>query len=481
MNALAMESELQQELARIVGPAYVSFDKAEHDRYVSDWFGRESGLACFVIRPRTAQEVAKVVDCCRHHGVSIVPQGGNTGLVGGGLPDATGTQCVLSLERMSSVLALDPLGKTITVEAGAVLANVQAAATAQGMEFPLSMGSEGSCTIGGMLSTNAGGTAVLRYGNARALCLGLEVVTAEGEILHGLRRLRKDNTGYDLRDLFIGAEGTLGIITAAVLCLVPAPKVKLSALVSLESSRQAVALLELVQAQAGPLLTAFELISDRCLQLVASYFPQLPHPFERPTPYSVLLELSDHGSEAHASALMENVLAQAMERGLVIDALLPQSLAQSDKFWQIREHIPLSQVKDGKNVKHDISLPISEVATFLDCAEHLITSNYPGARIIAFGHLGDGNLHFNVAAPEGQSAEKILQHKTAISQSVHQLVSTLNGSISAEHGIGRMKVGELARFKSPLELRLFGSIKQALDPHGLFNPGKILAQETQHP
>lgn len=464
----------QSELRQVVGDAYVSFNPSEHERYVTDWFGREAGVAVAVVRPRCAEEVAAVVACCHRHSVSIVPQGGNTGLVGGALPDASGRQCVLSLERLNNIRSIDPAGKVITVEAGVLLAQVQNAASSEGLEFPLSMGSEGSCTIGGVLSTNAGGTAVLRYGNARALCLGLEIVTAEGEILNGLRPLRKDNTGYDLRDLFIGAEGTLGIITAAVLTMVPAPKAKLSAFVALESAEQAVALLDLVQAEVGPLLTAFELISNTCLQLVANYFPQMAYPFAQSTPFAVLLELSDHESEEHALTSIERVMERAIERGLATDVLLPQSLAQSKKFWDIREHIPLSQVQDGKNVKHDISLPISKVPLFLAQAERLIASLHPGARVIAFGHLGDGNLHFNVAAPLGQPIETIFQNKVAITDAINELVSSLNGSISAEHGIGKMKVQDLARFKSDVEMRLFRKIKQSLDPQCIFNPGKIL-------
>lgn len=470
-----MDSTWLDELCALVGQAYVSTSPSQNERYVTDWFGRMTGQARAVVRPRTAAEVAAVVACCSRHGIPIVPQGGNTGLVGGAIPDDNGTQLVLSLERMNRIRAFDPLGKSVTVEAGVLLAQVQDAARQQGLEFPLSMGSEGSCTVGGMLSTNAGGTAVLRYGNARALCLGLEVVTADGDLMPGLRQLRKDNTGYDLRDLFIGAEGTLGIITAAVLSLVPAPKAKLSALVALERAEDALTLLELVQAQVGPLLSAFELISHACLELVSFHFPQLTYPFASRAAYAVLLELSDHESEEHTLTVLEKVLGEALARGVASDVLLPQSLSQSNKFWDIREHIPLSQVKDGKNVKHDISLPIAAVPSFLTQAEQLIKSLHADARIIAFGHLGDGNVHFNVAAPIGQSPDFILQDKTRISNIVHELVDALNGSISAEHGIGQMKVHDLARFKNSVEMRLFHQIKDALDPHGIFNPGKILS------
>ena len=469
------DTALQHELSAIVGDAYALFDQGDHARYVNDWFGREGGRARCVVRPRSTAEVAAVVACCARHGVAMVPQGGNTGLAGGALPDDSAAQCLLSLERMTAVREIDPAGKTLTVEAGAVLAHVHAAARGQGMEFPLTMGSQGSATVGGLLSTNAGGTAVLRYGNARALCLGLEVVTPQGEVWNGLRRLRKDNTGYDLRDLYIGAEGTLGIITAAVLTLVPTPKARLAAMVSVTSPEQALLLLQAVQQRAGALLTAFELISDDCLRLVAQYFPQLPHPFgAQAAPWAVLLELSDHESEGHAFELMEGLLGEALEGGLVKDALIPQSLAQSARFWDMREHIPLAQVEDGKNVKHDISLPISAIPRFLQEAGPLLEALHPGARIIAFGHVGDGNLHYNVAAPPGRPPAEVLDRKDAIHATVHDLVVRLGGSISAEHGIGRMKAAELAHYKSPLEMRLFESVKRALDPLGLMNPGKVL-------
>jgi FAD/FMN-containing dehydrogenase len=336
------------------------------------------------------------------------------------------------------------------------------------------MGSQGSATIGGLLSTNAGGTAVLRYGNARDLCLGLEVITAEGEIWNGLRSLRKDNTGYDLRDLFIGAEGTLGIITGAVLKLVPLPKARLSALLSLNSPSLAIQLLEYVQTKANSQLTAFELISDTCLNLVDQYFPQFAYPFSTKVPYCVLIEISDNESEEHAYELLNAMLEEAFEMNLITDAIIPQSLAQSKRFWEIREHIPLSQVEDGKNIKHDISLPISKIPNFIEEAKKIILKQLPNARIIDFGHLGDGNLHYNVAAPKGENVDAFMKNKVVVNELIHDLVDQMGGSISAEHGIGANKAHELVKYKTPTELNLMKKIKAGLDPHGIFNPKKVL-------
>ena len=461
-------------LRRILGIDNVLTAPSDQEKYVRDWFGRLSGQALAVARPANTNEVADVVKVCKAHAISLVPQGGNTGLVGGAIPDTSQTQIVISLERMNRVLELDPAGKTLIAQAGATLSTIHESAAAKGLEFPLTMGSQGSCTVGGLLATNAGGTAVLRYGNARALCLGLEVVTAEGRIWNGLRRLRKDNTGFDLRDLFIGSEGTLGIITSAVLSLIPAPKTRLAAMVSLESADKAVELLALAQARASAMLTAFELISDTCLRLVNQYFPALPYPFKEQTPYSVLIEMSDQEEEVHTFAVMQSLLEEAFESELITDALIPQSVAQARKFWDIREHIPLAQVEDGRNVKHDISLPTSQIPKFLEQSLPLVQNLCSDARVIAFGHLGDGNLHFNVAAPVGARDEAILVLKEPIHHAIHKLVNSLEGSISAEHGIGSMKAKELRVYKSEEEMSLFSAIKAALDPHNLLNPGKVL-------
>ena len=448
-------------------------DTESQKKYLSDWFGRTTGNALAVVKPSNPIEVAQIIQLCQRYRVPVVPQGGNTGLVGGALPDKTGKELVISLERINKIRSIDCISRTIAVDAGVILENLHQVAREKGMEFPLTMGSQGSATVGGLLSTNAGGTAVVRYGNARELCLGLEVITAEGEIWNGLRSLRKDNTGYDLRDLFIGAEGTLGIITGAILKLIPSPKAQISALLSLNSPYLAVKLLEFIQTKANSQLTAFELISDTCLKLVAQYFPQYPYPFQTKTPYCVLIEISDNESEKHAYELLNSILEQAFENSLITDAIIPQSLKQSRNFWDIREHIPLSQVEDGKNIKHDISLPISNIPDFLIEAEKLIKSNFAHARIIDFGHLGDGNLHYNVAAPSNEDPDIFIKNKSIISGMIHDLVHKMHGSISAEHGIGVNKAQELTKYKSSIELDLMKKIKLSLDPNGILNPNKI--------
>jgi D-lactate dehydrogenase (cytochrome) len=463
-----------QELTNLIGKNNVLIDIADQKKYVSDWFGRANGKALAVAKPANPEEIASIVKLSAKYHVAIVPQGGNTGLVGGGLPDDSGQELVLSLERINKIRSLDALGKTISVDAGVILENLHQYTQEHGLEFPLTMGSQGSATIGGLLSTNAGGTAVLRYGNARDLCLGLEVITAEGEIWNGLRSLRKDNTGYDLRDLFIGAEGTLGIITGAVLKLVPLPKARLSALLSLNSPSLAIQLLEYVQTKANSQLTAFELISDTCLNLVDQYFPQFAYPFSTKVPYCVLIEISDNESEEHAYELLNAMLEEAFEMNLITDAIIPQSLAQSKRFWEIREHIPLSQVEDGKNIKHDISLPISKIPNFIEEAKKIILEQLPNARIIDFGHLGDGNLHYNVAAPKGENVDAFMKNKVVVNELIHDLVDQMGGSISAEHGIGANKAHELVKYKTPTELNLMKKIKAGLDPQGMFNPKKIL-------
>jgi FAD/FMN-containing dehydrogenase len=469
-----LQNDFLIELANVIGTKNLLVDAESKKKYLSDWFGRTTGNALAVAKPSSPIEVAQSIRLCQRYKVPVVPQGGNTGLVGGALPDKTGKELVISLERINKIRSIDCLSRTIAVDAGVILENLHQFTRENGMEFPLTMGSQGSATVGGFLSTNAGGTAVLRYGNARELCLGLEVITAEGEIWNGLRSLRKDNTGYDLRDLFIGAEGTLGIITGAILKLIPSPKAQITALLSLNSPYHAIQLLEFIQSKANSQLTAFELISDTCLSLVAQYFPQHPYPFQTKTPYCVLIEISDNESENHAYELLNSMLEHAFEKSLITDAIIPQSLKQSRNFWSIREHIPLSQVEDGKNIKHDISLPISNIPDFLKEAEKLIKSNFASARIIDFGHLGDGNLHYNVAAPTNEDPDIFMENKSVINEMIHDLVHQMHGSISAEHGIGSNKAQELTKYKSSVELNLMKKIKFSLDPNGILNPNKIL-------
>jgi FAD/FMN-containing dehydrogenase len=458
---------------QIVGEVHVLAGAADMAPFLTDWRGRFTGSALAVLRPGTVQEVADLVRACAAARVPIVPQGGNTGLVLGSVPDASGTAIVLSLARLNKVRAVDPVNRTMTVDAGCILQAVQENAAAHGCLFPLSLAAEGSCSIGGNLSTNAGGTAVLRYGNTRELCLGLEVVTPQGEIWSGLRGLRKDNTGYDLRDLFIGAEGTLGVITGAVLKLFPQPKASITALAALASPAAALRLLSLVQDRCGASLTGFELMSDFCLRLVHKHFPQLPQPFTGHAQY-VLLELSSSESEEHAVGLLESAIGASLEAGIIADAVVASSVAQSRALWQVREHIPLAQAADGKNIKHDISLPVSAIADFIAHTEPLLQQAFPGCQPVCFGHLGDGNLHFNVAPPTGIPNEEFLVNQQALNRVVHDNVVAFGGSISAEHGIGALKRDELARYKSPVELQMMRAIKAALDPLGIMNPGKII-------
>ena len=442
--------------------------------YENDWRKRYAGTALAVARPTSTDDVAAVLRLCHEHRVPVVPQGGNTGLVGGSTPDDSGGQLVLSLSRMKRVRGIDVANASLTADAGCVLAEVQAAAGAAGLLFPLSLAAEGSCTLGGNLATNAGGTQVLRYGNARELCLGLEVVTATGEIWHGLSGLRKDNTGYDLRDLFIGSEGTLGIITAATMKLYPQPKERLTALAACASLEDAVALLGLARERAGDALTGFEVMNRASLALVARELPQLAHPLDA-TAWTVLLELSDAESGEHARGVFEGLLESALERGCVQDAAIAQNIQQAKAFWHLRESIPLAQAQAGLNIKHDISLPVSAIPGFVAEMDAALAAYLPGIDVIDFGHLGDGNLHYNVQAPAGVAAAEFLAaHEAAINERVYDAVQKRGGSISAEHGIGRLKRDELAARKDPTALALMRAIKRALDPLDLLNPGRLV-------
>lgn len=439
-----------------------------------DWRKRWRGKALAVVRPGSTDDVAAVVRACVAHGVAIVPQGGNTGLVGGGVPDASATQVLLSLARMNRVRELDRANLTLVAEAGCVLQAVQQAADGAGLLFPLSLAAEGSCTIGGNLATNAGGTQVLRYGNARALCLGLEVVTAAGDVWRGLSGLRKDNTGYALRELFIGSEGTLGVITAATLALHAKPAATMTAMASCDSLADGVALLGLAQQRLGAGLTGFEAMNGFALSLVAQHMPQLRQPLPA-APWTVLLELSDNQSEAHARERFESLLGDALERGIIGDAAVAQSVAQSHTMWHLRESIPLAQAQEGLNIKHDIALPVSRIPAFCDATQGALERAVAGMRLVNFGHLGDGNLHYNVQAPVGVDAALFLaEREHEVNNIVYDAVAAHGGSISAEHGIGVLKREELVQYKDATALALMRAVKQALDPLGLMNPRRVL-------
>ncbi|SFU87700.1 FAD/FMN-containing dehydrogenase [Polaromonas sp. YR568] len=471
---MSTHTQLIESLRQIVGASNVLTD-GDLTPWVQDWRKRETGKALAVVRPGSTPEVAAVVKACAAARVSIVPQGGNTGMVVGSTPDASGTQVVLSLTRMNKVRTLDAGNLTITVDAGCVLQNLQEACEKAGFLFPLSLASEGSCTIGGNLGTNAGGTQVVRYGNTRDLCLGLEVVNAQGEIWDGLSGLRKDNTGYDLRHLFIGSEGTLGVITGATMKLYPMPKSQLTAFAAVPSLEAAVELLGLAHQHLGSGLTGFEVMGQFALSLVAKHFPQQRVPFWQEHAWCVVLENSDNESEAHARECFERLLEAAMEAGCVVDAVVAESMAQAHALWHIRESIPMAQAEEGLNIKHDISINVSRIPEFVTETNALLLERFPGARMVVYGHLGDGNLHYNVQAPENEDQARFLnEQETPMNALVYEAVDRYRGSISAEHGVGSLKVNTLPKHKSPVALDMMRAIKQGLDPQNLMNPGRVL-------
>ena len=466
--------DLIPQLRSAVGAANV-LTEGDLSAYEMDWRRRARGKALAVVRPGSTEEVAAVVRACAAAGTPIVPQGGNTGMVVGSTPDDSGRAVVLNLTRMNRVRAIDAGNLTITLDAGCVLQNVQDAAESAGFLFPLSLAAEGSCTIGGNLGTNAGGTQVVRYGNTRDLCLGLEVVTAQGEVWDGLSGLRKDNTGYDLRDLFIGSEGTLGVITGATMKLYPLPRATLTAWAAVPSMEAALTLLGLAHRNLGAGLTGFEVMGQFALGLVARHMPQLRVPFQQESAYCVLLETSDQESEEHARAQFERLLEAALEDGCATDAVVAENIAQARALWHVRESIPLAQAEEGLNIKHDISIPVSRIPAFCAETDALLQRKIAGVRLVNFGHLGDGNLHYNVQAPEGGDMQAFLRdEEERVNALVFDQVQRFGGSISAEHGIGTLKVDKLPHYKSPVALRMMQAVKKALDPQGIMNPGKVL-------
>jgi len=456
---------LDKLLADIVGAANVLTAPDDTRPYFTDWRRQYSASAECVVRPAATAEVARIVKLCAEHDVAIVPQGGNTGLSGGSVPTGRRREMVLALGRMNRIRELDRLNDTITVEAGCVLANVQRAADEAGRLFALSLAAEGSCQIGGNLSTNAGGVNVLRYGTAREQVLGLEVVLPDARIWDGLRGLRKDNTGYDLKQLFLGAEGTLGIITAAVLRLHPKPSATVTAWIALDDPAAAMELLAFLHERLGERLSAFELLARNCIEAVLTFAPGTQDPLPRPYPWYVLVDIADSGEESALRQHVEGALAAAAERHALADAVVAQSGEQARALWRIRETVPEAQFT---NVKHDISVPISKAAQFIERAGARLAARYPDVRVYAFGHVGDGNIHYNVGP------ERLVAERLAVNRVVYDTVAELGGSISAEHGLGQLKREEIRAHKTPLELELMRTLKQALDPRGLMNPGKVL-------
>lgn len=463
-------------LTQILGPQYVLTEEDAKTPYLTDWRKRFTGKALAVLLPSTSTEVSQIVKLCAERQIALVPQGGHTGFCGGATPDNSGKQVVLNLKRMNHIREIDVANQTITVEAGCILQVIQEKAAEKGYLFPLSLGAEGSCMIGGNLATNAGGTNVLRYGNARDLCLGLEVVTATGEIWNGIKGLRKDNTGYDLRDLFIGSEGTLGIITAAVMKLYPLPISQWITLVACESIADSIALLNLFQKRATSLLTGFEMMTQESLELNEKHFPHMANPLKGNPPFTILIELSDYESENHVRQLLETILEEAFETNLINDAVIASNLSQANAFWHMREHITLAQAEEGANLKHDITIPLSSLDRFISDTDALIRAKYPGVRIINFGHLGDGNLHYNIAPPLGIDPKAFnVANEKPIHELVYAQVELCNGSISAEHGVGQLKLDGLRAHKGDVAHELMKTLKRALDPQNILNPNKVVS------
>ncbi|MGH1419227.1 MAG: FAD-binding oxidoreductase [Hyphomicrobiaceae bacterium] len=474
INTRPPSSDVIDALTDVVGAQYAIADPQDQKPYLSEWRDKYVGKTALVLRPQNTKQVSEILAIANAHQVGIVPQGGNTGLVGGQIPFETGEEIILSTSRMTRVREHDSNGRTLTVEAGVTLAKVQELADEIDCLFPLSLAAEGSCQIGGNLATNAGGVGVLAYGSTRQLVLGLEVVLADGRVWDGLRTLKKDNTGFDLRDLFVGSEGTLGIITAAALKLFPKPSEKATALVGVNTLEAASRLFHHVSEQSEDLLTAFEFFPHIALEFVTAHMPNARMPMTSVHPWYVLLETSRGRQDDAANQNIETALSGAMEKDLIVDAIIAQSQTHANDLWRLREGISEAQKPEGGSIKHDISVPISSIPEFVQRANTLIEKMCPGARPVPFGHFGDGNVHYNVSQPKDADTAAYLEKWNDISHTIHNLVASMGGSISAEHGIGRMKRDELIRFKAPVEIDIMRNLKTALDPKGILNPGKLL-------
>lgn len=469
-----MDKNLISRFVNIVGAKHALIDDELIAPYLIEERGLYHGRTSLVLRPSSTRQVSDIMKLAFETETPVVPQGGNTGLVGAQQPDETSQSIIISMERMNKIRSIDIEGNLALVEAGVILQTFQAKAEEAGRFFPLSLGAEGSCQIGGNLSSNAGGTAVLAYGNTRELCLGLEVVLPDGRILDDLRFVKKDNSGYDLKDLFIGAEGTLGIITAAVMKLFPKPQGKAVAFVGLKSPRHALELLTLAQKRAGSMLTGFELMARIGMQMTLQYAPQIRAPLTQDHAWYVLIDLSSAHSDGEAQKILESILETAFEQTLIEDAAIAQSLSQQTDFWRLREDMSPAQKREGGSIKHDISVPVASIPDFIAEAAEIVESIAPGARIVCFGHMGDGNLHYNVSQPFGADKQIYLNLWPVMNHHIHSLVMRYHGAFSAEHGIGQLKRDELIAFKSPVAIAMMRGIKQLFDPKNIMNPGKIL-------
>ncbi len=471
---MTIDPTVLDRFAAIVGERHALRDANEIEPYVMEPRGLYGGATSLVLRPGSVEEISRIMQLANETGTSIVPQGGNTGLVGGQMPDRGGSQIVLSLSRLNRIREIDVASNTATVEAGVVLQVLQEAVAGKDRLFPLSLGSQGSCQIGGNLSSNAGGVGALAYGTARDLCLGVEVVLPTGEVLDDLRKLKKDNTGYELKDLFVGSEGTLGIITAAVVKLFPMPKGRELAWAALPSPEDALRFFEMANEKAGAALTAFELIERTPLAFALKHIPGVVDPLSEEHPWYVMVEISSSRSDDDAKMLMEEVLTVAFEEGLVTDAAIAQNEAQIATFRHVRESLSEAQRPEGGSIKHDISVPVARIPEFLERAGKAVQGVSPGARVACFGHMGDGNLHYNVSQPEGADKEEYLKLYRPMNEAVHAIVRELGGSFSAEHGIGTLKRDELLATQSEIATDLMRRIKKAFDPAGILNPGKVI-------
>jgi len=461
---------LKDKLKSIVGVGGWSTDPKDLEPYLTEWRDTWFGKTLIMVSPKSTDEVADIVRECHGARVAVVPQGGNTGLCGGAIPDGSGEQVLMSMSRMNKIRSISPQDHSIVVDAGCTLASIQAAAEEADRFFPLSLAAEGSCQIGGNLSTNAGGINVLRYGTARAQALGLEVVLPDGKIWNGLRSLRKDTAGYDLKQLFIGAEGTLGVITGACLRLYPTVRNSCTALVALETPQHAVNLLAELRLQTADQIQAFELIPDRAIRYVCRHIPGTRFPLEQNSPWYVLLEVAN----VNDVEFVEQQLMSSLQTGLITDAVVAKNESEANAVWRIRHSISEAQKREGASLKHDVSVPVDSVGRFIDVADKAVTGALPGIRVVAFGHVGDGNIHYNLSQPKGSDPAAFIAIQDSLTSAVYEVVDRLGGSISAEHGIGQAKRGYLKQYRSDVEIGLMRTIKSALDPNNIMNPGKVI-------